>query len=106
MAPSLPPVISSNSPASGLRVMMDERTIPEWAFHEAVQSKVSEYRYNKVNMRDGNKDRTNHLDLPIGGAGIKIGSQDRERQDVHILLTSISTATKTDEARERSPPEQ
>ena len=107
MAPSLPPVISPNSPASGLRVMIDERTIPEWAFHEAVQSKVSEYLCNKVNMRDGNKDRTNHLDLPIGGAGIKVGSQDRERQDVHILLTSISTATKKpDKARERPPPEQ
>jgi hypothetical protein len=43
MAPSLPPVISSYSPALTLRVMIEERTIPECAFHEAVQSKVSEY---------------------------------------------------------------
>jgi hypothetical protein len=43
MAPSLPPVMSSRSRGSALRAMIDERTIPECAFHEAVQSKVSEY---------------------------------------------------------------
>jgi hypothetical protein len=58
--------------------MMDERTIPEWAFHEAVQSKVSEYLCKEVNMRDGNKNGINHLDLTIGGAGIKVGPKDRE----------------------------
>jgi hypothetical protein len=36
-------VISSRSRESALRAMIDERTIPECAFHEAVQSKVSEY---------------------------------------------------------------
>ena len=94
MAPSLPPVMSSNSLASTLRVTMDERTIPEWAFHEAVQSKVSEYLCKEVNMRDGNKNGINHLDLPIGRADIKVGSQDRKRQNVHILRTLISLANK------------
>lgn len=75
MAPSLPPVISSNSPALAFCVMMDERTIPECAFHEAVQSKVSEYLCNKVNnTRVDNKNRINHFDLPIGGANIKVRS--------------------------------
>jgi hypothetical protein len=74
MAPSLPPVMSSNSPESTLHVMIDERTIPEWAFHEAVQSKVSEYLCNKVNTRVVNKKRINHIDLAIGRANIKVGS--------------------------------
>jgi hypothetical protein len=74
--------------------MMDERTIPEWAFHEAVQSKVSEYLCKEVNMRDGNKNGINHLDLPIGRADIKVGSQDRKRQNVHILRTAMSSAKK------------
>jgi len=72
MAPSLPPVISSNSPALVLRVMIDERTIPECAFHEAAQSKVSEYLCDKVNARVGNKRGLNHFGLPIGGADIKV----------------------------------
>ena len=74
MAPSLPPVISSKSPGLALSVMIDDRTIPEWALHEAVQSKVSEYHCNKVNTRVGNRNRINHIDLPIGGADIKVGS--------------------------------
>jgi hypothetical protein len=72
MAPSLPPVISSNSLALVLRVIMDERTIPECAFHEAVQSKVSEYLCDKVNAWVGDKKGLNHFDLPIGGADIKV----------------------------------
>jgi hypothetical protein len=54
--------------------MIEERTIPEWAFHEAVQSKVSEYLCHKVNTRVGKKNRINHIDFPIGGADIKVGS--------------------------------
>ena len=72
MAPSLPPVISPNSPVLAFRVTMDERTIPECAFHEAAQSKVSEYLCDKVNVRVGNKKGLNHFDLPIGGADIKV----------------------------------
>jgi hypothetical protein len=48
IAPSLPPVKSSNPPGSAPRVMIDDSTIPECAFHEAVQSNVSEYLCNKV----------------------------------------------------------
>ena len=42
-APSFPPVMSSNSAGSVPRVTTEESTIPEWASHEVVQSKVSEY---------------------------------------------------------------
>lgn len=57
-----------------MRVMIDERTIPEWALHEAVQSKVTEYLCNKVNTRVGNRNKINHINLSIGGADIKVRS--------------------------------
>ena len=83
---------------------MDERTIPECAFHEAVQSKVSENLCKQVNMLVYNEHRMNHFDLAIFRADVEVRSQDGERKNGDILCTQMSKATKY-EAREDSPPE-
>jgi hypothetical protein len=94
MAPSLPPVISSNFPGPPRSVMMDERMIPECAFHEAVQSKVSENLCHKVNTVGCNEHRVNHFNLAIVGADVEVRSQDGEREDGDILCMQMSKMTK------------
>ena len=72
IAPSLPPVMSSNSAGSVPRVTMEESTMPEWALHEAVQSKVSEYLCKGIGTGSYRAYGGTYLNLPIGRTSVKV----------------------------------